>query len=82
MSHITLDEVIDAAMQLPDDQREMLVSILQKRQIEARRHEIAVDAQESLADFCKGKLKAQTAEEAVRELWQSTYNASSNSKRL
>ena len=68
MNTVTLDNVIDAAMQLPDDQREMLVSILQMRQIEARRHEIAQDAQKSLADYHMGKLKAQSAEETIREL--------------
>jgi hypothetical protein len=70
MNTVTLDEVIDAAMQLPDGQREMLVSILHMRQIEAQRHEIAVDAQESLTAYRMGKLKAQSAEEAIRELQQ------------
>lgn len=68
MTDVTLDQVIDSAMQLPPDQREMLISILNKRQIEARRHEIAVDAQESLTAYRMGKLKAQSAEEAIREL--------------
>jgi hypothetical protein len=71
MNSVTLDEVIDSAMQLPEEQREMLISILTMRQIEARRHEIARDAQESLAAFKMGKLKAQTPEEAIRELEQS-----------
>jgi hypothetical protein len=68
---VTLDGVIDAAMQLPEDQREMLVSILQMRKLEARRHEIAVDAQESLGAYRAGKLQAQSVEEAIRELHQS-----------
>jgi hypothetical protein len=70
MKAMTLDEVIDSAMQLPPDQQEMLVAILNKRQIEARRHEIAKDAQESLAAYRAWKLKAQSAEEAIRELQQ------------
>jgi hypothetical protein len=68
MTTITLDQVIDYAMQLPLDQREMLVSILHKRQIEARRYEIAQDAQESLTAYRMKKLKAQSAEEVIREL--------------
>jgi hypothetical protein len=71
MNSVTLDEVIDSAMQLPDDQREMLISILHMRQIEARRREIALDAQESLTAYRTGKLKAQSAAEAIRELRQS-----------
>jgi hypothetical protein len=70
MNTVTLDEVIDAAMQLPDEQREILVSILQMRHIEARRHEIAVDAQESLAAYRMGKFKAQSEEETIQELQQ------------
>jgi hypothetical protein len=68
MTTVTLDQVIDSAMQLPPDQHEMLVSILQKRQIEARRHEIAQDAQKSLTAYRMKKLKAQPAEEVIREL--------------
>jgi hypothetical protein len=68
MTTVTLDQVIDSAMQLTPEQREMLVSILHKRQIEARRYEIAQDAQESLTAYRKGKLKAQPAEEVIREL--------------
>jgi hypothetical protein len=43
---------------------------LNQRQIETRRREIAQDAQESLAAYRAGKLKAQPAEEAIRELRQ------------
>jgi hypothetical protein len=70
MNAVTLDEVIDSAMQLPADQREMLISILSMRQIEARRREIALDAKESITAYRTGRLKAQSAEEAIRELRQ------------
>jgi hypothetical protein len=43
----------------------MLVSILHKRQIETRRHEIAQDAQESLAAYRMRKLKAQSVKEVI-----------------
>jgi hypothetical protein len=65
---MTLDQVIDSAMQLPPEQREMLVSILHKRQIESRRREIALDAQEALNAYHEGRLDAQPAEEAIQEL--------------
>ena len=67
---VTLDHVIDSAMQLPLEQQEMLLEILQNRQIEARRGEIARDAQESLAAFRAGKLKGQTAAEIIEDLQQ------------
>lgn len=65
---VTLEQVIDSAMQLPLEQQEMLLEILQSRQIEARRLEMARDAQESLAAFRAGKLKGQTAAEIIVDL--------------
>ncbi|MDJ0689715.1 MAG: hypothetical protein QNJ41_14525 [Xenococcaceae cyanobacterium MO_188.B32] len=63
-----LDEVLDRAMDLPLEQQEMLIQILQRRMIERRRDEIARDAAFSLAEFREDKLKAQTADEAIAEL--------------
>lgn len=67
---VTLDHAIDTAMQLPPEQREMLLEILQSRQIEARRQEMASNAQESLSTFHAGQLKGQTATEIIDELRQ------------
>lgn len=65
---MTLDKVLDEAMDLPLEQQEMLIQILQRRIIEQRRDEIATDAAASLDQFRAGKLKAQTASEAIAEL--------------
>lgn len=70
-SMLTLDQVLETASQLPIDQQQMLIKILQSRNIESRREEIARDAQKSLADFKAGKLKAQSVDEIVAELRQS-----------
>jgi transcriptional regulator with AAA-type ATPase domain len=64
----SLDKVLDEAMDLPLEQQEMLIQILQRRMIERRRDEIATDAAATLAEFRAGKLKAQTANEAIAEL--------------
>ncbi|MFK0733626.1 MAG: hypothetical protein ACIWVG_21130 [Gloeotrichia echinulata HAB0833] len=63
-----LDKVLDAAMELPLEQQEMLVQILTNRIIESRRDEIAADAAASIAQFQAGKLKVQTAAQAIQEL--------------
>lgn len=68
LATVTLDQAIDTALQLPPEQQEMLVEILRNRQIEARRAEIAAEARQSIADFRAGKLKAQSAEEAIADL--------------
>lgn len=63
-----LDRVLDEAMDLPLEQQEMLIQILQRRMKERRRDEIARDARFSLAEFREGKLKAQSPAEAILEL--------------
>ncbi len=75
LSRVTLDEVINIALQLPPDQREMLIGILRHRQNEARRDEMATDARRSIARFHEGKLKAQPAEDAINDLHRTLADA-------
>lgn len=69
----SLDRVLDAAMALPLEQKEMLVQILKNRIVESRRDEIASDAAASIAEFQAGRLKVQTAGEAIQELWNYSH---------
>jgi hypothetical protein len=71
MGAVTLDQAIDAAMQLPPAQQDMLLEVLRSRRIEARRAEIAADARDSIAAYRSGQLKAQSAESVIAELRQS-----------
>lgn len=64
----TLEQVLETALQLPCEQQEILIKILQKRHAENRRAEIAADAQQSLADFRAGKLQSQSAQSVIAEL--------------
>ena len=66
----TLDQVLETALQLSYEQQEMLIKILQNRHYESRRAEMAVDAQQTLADFRVGKFRPQSAENAIAELRQ------------
>jgi hypothetical protein len=68
MYSATLDQVLDSVMHLPPEQRETLVDILMRREAEARRQEIAADAQRSLARFRAGEYRAQNADEVIAEL--------------
>jgi hypothetical protein len=63
-----LDQVLDAAMNLPLEQQEMLITILKNRINEGRRDEIAKDAKVAIAQFKAGNYKAQAAKEAIQEL--------------
>ena len=65
---ITFDKALDTVMQLDYAAREELLKILEMRQIEERRKEIARNAKKTLADFKKGKLKGGTAAEVISQL--------------
>ena len=67
---ITLNQVLEDASQLPDEQQEMLIEILRHRLYESRREEIARDAQQSLHDFRQGLFRPQSAQEIMAELDQ------------
>lgn len=55
-------------MQMDFASRELLLEILQKRQAEARRNEIAKNAKKSLKDLRLGKLEAMTADDLIKKL--------------
>ena len=62
---VTIDSTLDDIMQLDFASREMLLEILQKRQVEARRNEMAKNAKQSLKDYHAGKSAPLTAVEAI-----------------
>lgn len=62
---ITLNDTLDSIMQLDSSSREMLLEILQKRQIEERRKEIAKNAEQTKADFKSKKIRATTAAKVI-----------------
>jgi hypothetical protein len=68
---MTFEEVVERIRQFPAEQQEMLVDLILAWRTEARRREIARDAQESLAAFRRGQLKAQSAETVIAKLRQS-----------
>lgn len=64
----TLGQVLETALQLPREQQEMLLKILQSRYYEDRRAELAEDAQESLTNFRAGQYRPWSAESAIANL--------------
>jgi hypothetical protein len=65
---MTIDQALTDIMQLDYISREMLLEILQKRQIEARRDEIAENAEQTIKDFHAGNFTPMSAEEAIKHL--------------
>ncbi|HET6401286.1 MAG TPA: hypothetical protein VFH95_07795 [Candidatus Kapabacteria bacterium] len=66
--HITLDQALDAVMLLPFDQRNALLEILKRRQREERVEKWAREAEETLAAYRRGEIKAQSVDEIIEEL--------------
>ena len=64
----TVDQALDLAMQLSFEQRQMLIEILRKRQIEERREEIAAHAREAIRAFQAEELPAETIDELLARL--------------
>ncbi|HEY9003844.1 MAG TPA: hypothetical protein VIM89_20985 [Mucilaginibacter sp.] len=64
----TIDSTLDDIMKLDFASREMLLEILQKRQSEYRRNEIAKTAKKTLKEYQAGKITAETAEDVIKKL--------------
>ncbi|WP_295652689.1 hypothetical protein [uncultured Mucilaginibacter sp.] len=65
---VTIQSTLDDIMKLDFNSREMLLEILQKRQIEERRAEIATHAKQSLKDYKSGKTTPANADEVISRL--------------
>ena len=68
MTTLTLDRVLTDAGRLPSDEQQILEELLRQRRIEAWRTETATEAKKSAAAFRTGKLKAQSADDAIARL--------------
>ena len=62
MTSIALDEALNSVMKLSEEQQAMLLEIMQQRQIEAWRKQVAQQAQSSIQAFHKGTLQSQSFE--------------------
>ena len=65
---MAIDQALTDIMQLDFISGEMLLKILQNRQIEARRDEFAKNAEQAKKDFHAGNFTPMPAEEAIKHL--------------
>ncbi len=65
---VTLDKVLEEAEHLEFDDREYLLNILSKRQIELRRIEISKRVKEALKAYKEGNVKSGNLEELWKDL--------------
>ncbi len=64
----TIDQTLDTIMQMDISSREMLLEILQKRMIEERRREMAVNGKQAKAEYKSGKILPATAADIILAL--------------
>jgi len=64
----TFDEVLDAVENLPDEQQQDLVDVVQRRLAERGRKRIAADVADALAEFAVGKAKPSDVDSLMREI--------------
>lgn len=64
----TIDSTLQEIMKLDYTSREMLLEIVKKCQIEARRNDMAKTAKQSLKDYQAGNIDPLTADIAVNRL--------------
>ena len=60
MNTTTFDALLSSIEQLTPEQQETLIEIIRKRLFEARRHEIATSAKETMKAYRAGKAKRGT----------------------
>lgn len=60
---LTIDQILDQAMQLPYEDKQAFVEILKKRLIEEERDRIALAAEEALASYASEKITRGTAQD-------------------
>ncbi len=65
---MTINQILEATEQLSYQQRELLLQVLSRRQVEARRSQIARHAKKARQDFQSGQLTAESAEELIKRL--------------
>jgi hypothetical protein len=68
MTQITFATILDAADQLPLEDQENLIDILQKRLRDHRRAELVQKVQQAQQEFAQGQCKIATPQQIIEEI--------------
>jgi hypothetical protein len=68
MTQITFATILDAADQLPLEDQENLIDILQKRLRDHRRAELVQEVQQAQQEFAQGQCKIATPQQIIEEI--------------
>lgn len=65
------EQIVETVKQCSSEQRKILSDLMRRWEIEAVRREIAEEAKKSLELFRQGNFQPQSAQEVIKELWES-----------
>ena len=68
MTQITFATILDAADQLPLEDQENLIDILQKRLRDHRRAELVQEVQQAQQEFTQGQCQIATPQQIIEEI--------------
>jgi hypothetical protein len=68
MTQITFATILDATDQLPLEDQENLIDILQKRLRDHRRAELVQEVQQAQQEFAQGQCKIATPQQIIEEI--------------
>ena len=68
MTQISFGDILEAAKQLPLEEKEDLIRILQNRLREQKRSDLIKDVRESEREFAQGKCQPVTPDELMKEI--------------
>ena len=69
---VPFGEILEAVDQLPPEDQETLLDVLQRRMIERRRDAIARDIRQAQREFQRGRCKPMTPSDLMKEITMST----------
>jgi len=67
-TNVKLNDVLEMIESLPEDQRESLIEIVQRRWVEHRRDQLALNIKAARAEYTSGEIKDGTVEELMKEI--------------
>jgi hypothetical protein len=68
MNATTFDEILTCAANLSEEEQQLLMEVLRKRQIDKWREETGADGRRAIKAFRAGKLKARAVDQVINDL--------------
>ncbi|HED03412.1 MAG TPA: hypothetical protein ENI60_01425 [Candidatus Fraserbacteria bacterium] len=67
-TNVKFNDILEIIESLPEDQRESLIEIVQRRWIEHRREQLASNIEAARAEYKRGEIKSGTVEDLMKEI--------------